>query len=259
MISFKKLLQNLVRTFHVLTSNKILPSNICIYFHETDLREIKAIENIILFFQFKGYEFKTISEFNNDLSRNIKQVALTFDDGFSNWINLLPLFNKYSIKSTFYLNSIFLTNDNLDEFLENINFFKSSELISKDEIIKIIDSNHEIGAHSHTHNTLSLLNEEQFKNDIEINLLHLSEYNNNITSFAIPFGMRRYITKNQLNFLKNKFNVVCFGEPGMLFNQKNGSIQRTPWIIEKDFFYNLQNITSNTSFFNRLTKRSGLG
>ena len=53
--------------------------------------------------------------------------------------------------------------------------------------------------------------------------------------------------------------TLAFGEPGMLYEQKKGLIQRYPWKIEKSFKYNVNNISTNTSLFNNLTKRSGLG
>ena len=43
----------------------------------------------------------------------------------------------------------------------------------------------------------------------------------------------------------------------MLFNQ--GFYTRYPWRSEKSFKYNLNNISTDTSKFNNLTKRSGLG
>ena len=71
--------------------------------------------------------------------------------------------------------------------------------------------------------------------------------------------MRRLITEEQVNYLLEKFDSVSFGEPGMLFSHSNGRIQRYPWRTEKSFKYNINNISTDTSFFNNLTKRSGLG
>ena len=71
--------------------------------------------------------------------------------------------------------------------------------------------------------------------------------------------MRRYIKNHQLDYLRGIFDSVAFGEPGMLYDQKEGLIQRYPWKIEKSFKYNINNISTNTSLFNNFTKRSGLG
>ena len=80
-----------------------------------------------------------------------------------------------------------------------------------------------------------------------------------IKNFAIPYGMRRYLTEEQKEYLEKQYNSISFGEPGMQFKQEKNYIQRYPWLIEKSFFYNLENICTNTSYFNNLTLRSGLG
>ena len=71
--------------------------------------------------------------------------------------------------------------------------------------------------------------------------------------------MRRLINKEQIAYLLEVFDSISFGEPGMLFNHEKQKIQRYPWRIEKTFQYNLNNISTNTSLFNKVTKRSGLG
>ena len=32
-----------------------------------------------------------------------KMIALTFDDGFNAWLELIPLFNEFDAKATFFL------------------------------------------------------------------------------------------------------------------------------------------------------------
>ena len=71
--------------------------------------------------------------------------------------------------------------------------------------------------------------------------------------------MRRFISRNQIIELKKKFTVICFGEPGMLFNHKKGEIQRYPWISNNTFYSNLVNLCTDSSLFNFITKRSGIG
>ena len=95
--------------------------------------------------------------------------------------------------------------------------------------------------------------------EIEINMKHLKNFDIEITSFAIPYGMSRYTNKKQIDYLLDRFENVCFGEAGMLFNQDLNNIQRYPWQIDITFYENLVNLSTNTSIFNSLTKRSGLG
>ena len=73
-----------------------------------------------MFFKEREYIFLTIDEFNKRIDNNYKTVAFTFDDGFSNWIDTIPIFNKYHEKATFYLNSIQFTTEPKEKFLSYI-------------------------------------------------------------------------------------------------------------------------------------------
>ena len=46
----------------------------------------------MLYFKSLGYEFKTINDFANTFDSDSKIVSLTFDDGFKNWLKLMPIF-----------------------------------------------------------------------------------------------------------------------------------------------------------------------
>jgi len=255
----KNTLQKILRLINISLFKTDLPNNISIYFHETGLKEINDIEKIILFFKEREYIFLTIDEFNKRIDNNYKTVAFTFDDGFSNWINTIPIFNKYDVKATFYLNSIQFATEPKEKFLSDIKCNDENLLITIDQLEAIKANGHEIGAHTHSHKTLSNIDEEDFKHEITKNLEILKLNNIEPKNFAVPFGMRRYIKNYQLDYLLGIFDSVAFGEPGMLYEQKKGLIQRYPWKIEKSFKYNVNNISTNTSLFNNLTKRSGLG
>tara|TARA_B100001248_G_scaffold260080_2_gene247446 strand:- start:160 stop:933 length:774 start_codon:yes stop_codon:yes gene_type:complete len=255
----KNTLQKILRLINISLFKTDLPNNISIYFHETGLKEINDIEKIILFFKEREYIFLTIDEFNKRIDNNHKTVAFTFDDGFSNWINTIPIFNKYDVKATYYLNSIQFTSEPKEKFLSDIKCNDKNLLITIDQLEAIKVNGHEIGAHTHSHKTLNNIDEEDFKYEVSENLKILKLNNIEPKNFAVPFGMRRYIKNHQLDYLRGIFDSVAFGEPGMLYDQKEGLIQRYPWKIEKSFKYNINNISTNTSLFNNFTKRSGLG
>ena len=98
----KKFVQETLRLIHKSILKFDFPDKISIYFHDIYQNEISSIKNIILFFQNLDYEFVSVSEFSKDLSSNKKQIALTFDDGFKNWINLMEMFEEHNIKATFF-------------------------------------------------------------------------------------------------------------------------------------------------------------
>ena len=71
--------------------------------------------------------------------------------------------------------------------------------------------------------------------------------------------MKRLVKNYQIKLLCEYFEIICFGEPGMLFKKNKNLIERYPWKTERSFIYNIENIKTDTSIFNKLTKRSGLG
>jgi len=255
----KKSLQKLIRIINLIIFKRKLPNKISIYFHETNKDELDDIEEIIKYFKKLGYVFLTISNFNKNLNNNEKNLAITFDDGFSNWIDVIPIFDKYEIKSTFFMNTIQFTQESKEKFLSDIKCLNESYLINETDTEKIQKQGHEIGAHTHSHKTLKNINKEQFYYEINENIKILNSLNIYPKNFAVPFGMRRLIKKEQLDYLMEIFDSVSFGEPGMLFNQNKGIVQRYPWKTNKSFEYNLNNIRTDTSIFNKITKRSGLG
>jgi len=86
--------------FHrVLPKVRINPSDA--YFIRGTLISQERFESVILDYLKQDYSFKTISSL--DHNSNIKQVALTFDDGYNdNYLFVKPILEKYSIKATFY-------------------------------------------------------------------------------------------------------------------------------------------------------------
>lgn len=253
-------MQLFIRNLNVFFFRKKLPTKIAIYFHDLEEKDFADIKTIIKFFKYLDYEFCTIDNFSKNIKNNHLQIALTFDDGFSSWTKTVDLFEQENVKATFYLNSIFFEdNSNLDKFFKNINSKGTEKLINIAEVYTLIDKGHQIGSHSHSHQTLSRLTQSDFEYEIKKNLEILNNLKVDLNSFAIPFGMRRYLTKQQFKYLKKIFHTICYGEPGMLFNHTPEKIQRYPWLSEKSFLFNLNNISTNTSIFNNLTKRSGLG
>ena len=255
----KKILQKTLRFINVFLFKKELPSKISIYFHDLTQKEIDDLESIFMFFKKRDYKFVNLYQLNTKLESSEKLVAITFDDGFSSWSDSLPLFEKHNAKATFFINTIMFTNESKQIFLQNINMNDKTPLINSNDLRNILKDGHEVGAHTHEHHTLSDMELEDFKKDVNKNIELLVGLGIVPKTFAIPFGMRRYVTSEQIEYLNQNFDCIAYGEPGMLFNQKQGYIQRYPWRSEKSFKYNINNISTDTSLFNNLTKRSGLG
>jgi len=255
----KQTLQHGIRYVNTKAFLNSLPQKISIYFHEIEKKDYDALLNIFQYFKMHDYKFVNVEEFQQSINDTNKMIAITFDDGFDSWTDTIPLFKKYNAKGTFFLNSIFLENSNLDVFKKNISVFDESKFINRKGIYDLVNSGQLIGSHTHEHHQISRLKIDELIQEIEINLEFLSEFSDNVNHFAIPYGMRRYVNTDQLEYLYKKFKSVSFGEAGMQFSQTQKSIQRYPWNSSKSFHYNLINICTDTSIFNNLTLRSGLG
>lgn len=260
MIKFTKfLIQKIVRFINVLLFKKELPTKISIYFHDLSNKDLDELERILFYFSKRDYKFVELYKFNESLDSNDKLLSITFDDGFQSWTNALPIFSKYNAKATFFMNTIMFTTEQIEVYLHNINFSENSKLINLNDLNSILNEGHEIGAHSHEHHTLTDLKLDEFKEDLDKNIRILNNFKVFPKTFAIPFGMKRYITSEQISHLYQIFDCIAYGEPGLQFNQKKGSIQRYPWRSEKSFKHNITNLSTDTSLFNKLTRRSGLG
>ncbi|MBQ8546260.1 MAG: polysaccharide deacetylase family protein [Clostridia bacterium] len=114
-----------------------------------------------------------------------KAVTFSFDDGVTQDIRLIEIFNKYDLKGTFNLNSELL---GLDGTL-----FRNGRTVRHDKIqadrVKEIYKGHEVAAHTLTHPLLPSLSEEEIIRQVETdrqNLSRLCGYE--VVTMAYPCG-----------------------------------------------------------------------
>jgi hypothetical protein len=99
---------------------------------------------------------------------NLTGILLSLDDYYSSWNEYFYLFNKYDIKTTFF---VFGYYDDRKIFCQNA-YFKG----------------HEIGFHTYTHKDLKTLPLEQFDFEAFMCLDQMRDDGINVTSFAYPYG-----------------------------------------------------------------------
>lgn len=114
-----------------------------------------------------------------------KAVTFSFDDGVTQDIRLIEIFNKYGLKGTFNLNSGFLGLDGtLDRNGRTVRHDKIAE--SK---IKEVYNGHEIAVHTVTHPNLTGLEESEIIKQVENDRIRLSEIcGYEVVSMAYPCG-----------------------------------------------------------------------
>lgn len=109
-----------------------------------------------------------------NFSNSGKKKALTFsyDDGVTQDIRLIDIFNRYDLKATFNINSELLGKPN--ELVRN--GVRVSHNKNKAEDLRHIYSGHEVAAHTLTHPTLTeVADEEEIVRQVEQDRLNLSE------------------------------------------------------------------------------------
>lgn len=101
-----------------------------------------------------------------------KAVTFSYDDGVTQDIRLIEIFNKYHLKATFNLNSELLGKPN--ELVRN--GVRVSHNKNKAEDVKHIYNGHEVAVHTLTHPTLTqVADENEIVRQVEQDRLNLSE------------------------------------------------------------------------------------
>ena len=114
-----------------------------------------------------------------------KAMTFSYDDGVSQDIRLIDIFNKYGLKGTFNLNSELLgVNPFLIREEGKVTHYKN-----KPEDLRYIYDGHEVAAHTLTHPFLPDLPDDEIIRQVEQDRLNLSELvGYEVCGFAYPCG-----------------------------------------------------------------------
>lgn len=135
---------------------------------------------------FEIVPLKTIASQVNSLWSFLtkKQVALTFDDGYQDFIlNVLPVLRKYELPAT-----VFIVTGMLGMTAVWSRESKDVRLMEKDEIKKIRASGIDVGSHTRMHIDLTKLTDIELKAELETTRQELLGYGEVFLSFSYPWG-----------------------------------------------------------------------
>lgn len=114
-----------------------------------------------------------------------KAVTFSYDDGVTQDIRLIEIFNKYNLKATFNLNSELLGTEN--SLVRNgVNVLHNKV---KPEDVRSIYDGHEVAVHTLTHPNLTQLEDEEIIREVECDRQNLSELvGYDVMGMAYPCG-----------------------------------------------------------------------
>lgn len=121
-----------------------------------------------------------------------KYLTFSYDDGVTQDIRLIELFNKYGMKATFNINSQLLGKKN--ELVRDYVKIDHNKIGRED--LRYVYEGHEVAAHTLTHQKLTcLLNENEIIHQVENDRINLSELcGYEVVGMAYPCGGVNYNT-----------------------------------------------------------------
>ncbi len=114
-----------------------------------------------------------------------KAITFSYDDGVTQDIRLIELFDKYGMKCTFNINSELLGLDGHLDFGEKR---VSHKKVNREDVRELY-KNHEVAVHTLTHPNLTTLDEAEIVRQVETDRLNLSELvGYEVVGMAYPCG-----------------------------------------------------------------------
>jgi peptidoglycan/xylan/chitin deacetylase (PgdA/CDA1 family) len=243
-----------------------LPSKLSLYLHSTAGCE-QQLDELLYFLNERGYAFTGPGEF---LTATGNTCFLSLDDNYRSWLRTLPIFERYQVRATFYVNSWpfrdRVSATDVRRYLENLaltNVEREHETtLSTAELREIAAAGHTIGAHTHTHPVLTMLPQEAAREEIRICKEELASLLGRPPEhFAYPFGMRRHFNRSLRTYCRSiGFATIANAIPCMQYaRSRPESLHRSVWFLGQPLAFNLDNVCIDGRLFSSLTGRSAAG
>lgn len=166
-----------------------------------------------------------------------KQIYITFDDGYQdNYINALPILEKYKCPATFYVTANKIGDS--DPFYWDNKMTKARALTHKELVALSQSPLIEIGAHTLSHERLSTLQIDEQKREIIYSKKKIEKIiNQEVVGFSYPFGSRTDFNNDTLKIVREaKYGYACANWPGFITGRTDKFM--LPRIIVRDWNIN---------------------
>lgn len=219
----KRGVANVVRTFN---HTNVSGAKVLLYHSISNQKSIDplgirvSVENFneqLSYLLQKGYEINSLSE--TILKRKFHQnvIAITFDDGYLDNLEVAALvLNKYKISATLFISTAYLNGDQ-----PRVNYWDKWDHLSVDQLKSLIKSGFEIGSHSHLHHKLNDFSDKELENQIRSSKQVLEDIvERDVEIFSYPYG---FYNERIKNVVRNcGFKSACCNIIGM--NDSNADL-----------------------------------
>ena len=260
----KTLTQHGIRSVHTVLFNKGLPDKIGIYFHSIKAREYATFQEMVSFFRDEGYRFANPDTFLRDSQERC--VYLSFDDNYRAWYEALPLFDVLDVRATFFTITCCFrdraSEAEIQAYFDRLDFDGERVPLSTSELQELARAGHTIGAHTCSHHCLTALPESDAREEIRRGKMELeSVLDHPIHHFSYPYGMRRHFSESLRAYCREVgFTTVTNAVPGLLHRRQEATgLNRSLWHLDRPLSYNLNNLSIDGHYFEKLTGRSVVG
>jgi len=136
--------------------------------------------------------------------KKMKAITFSFDDGIEQDKRLIPLFDRYSLRATFNINSgLFDKHTSHKAMLFGIQTRFNNHRIPMDEI-KDVYKNHEVAAHSVNHPILPTLSDEDVITQMRDDAINLERITGRkVNGFAYPGGYCEYYNERVRDLIRD--------------------------------------------------------
>jgi len=176
----------------------------------------------------KGYTPVSINQVSNYYTQNIplpdKAVLITLDDGFEdNYLNALPIFQRYQIPAVIYLATGVIGKTNQWMAAPT---FSERKMLSWPQIKEMNDHGIEFGSHTVSHPRLNELDDNKVEQELIMSKQTIEEHlGKECAHFAYPYGLLTESTRDLVR--KTGYKTACSTRSG--FNNK----ERDPLLLHR--------------------------
>ncbi|MBF0454239.1 MAG: polysaccharide deacetylase family protein [Magnetococcales bacterium] len=260
----KKLLLHAVRSLHLVFLNPALPTRLAIYLHALEAENYRAFEEFVTYFRGLGYRFCRVDEFH---ATSDKVILLSFDDNYRSWFDAIDLLEQLEVKALFFINTLPTLKQTDDQtisgYYDRIAHHGERIPLTMAQIQALHQGGHTIGCHGHSHFNMAQLPFEQAVQEIQSNRQQLETIiGEAVNHLSYPFGMRRHFTPALRQWCReNGFKTVFNAIPGLQHtdNRDCFDVNRTRWHLHHPIKRNVEDLSIDGRWFEKLTKKSAVG